>query len=372
MGAVWATFARLVRKAARSLLFAAAFGVGCARRTAPPGPAPAAASADAEPRSARVIASVLASVRARVSLAAPAWQLQPLCFGRHLLARLGTDQVEALAVPELTTTMEKRLDGARGVVETAAGSVVAVGQNLALRIDPGQKSPVRLPAVPWLPGTLLLPERRDPELIWAVQSVGKEFVRQRLVLDPTRAFDKSLELEGYDGGPVTALRDGALFYRSEDGVRRSLPEGKPRQFALDFPPWRLLPGRRIDEAWAVAEDGRIELLLLGERLVVEQRFPAGGAPFSVAASSDYLALVVVDEPGNAERRFRLRVFHNDGVLVFERGLPPGPPEVGENWTAVAVRDRYVALSETDPFVAIGGPGGLEVYRLPAGERFLAR
>jgi hypothetical protein len=315
---------------------------------------------------------VLASVRARISLAAPAWQLQPLCFGRHLLVRLQSDRVEVITLPELATALEKKLDGARGVVAIAGGSIVAVGANVALRLDPGAKAPVRLPPVPWLPGTLLLPERRDSNFLWAVASVGKSFLRQRLVLDPAGAFDKEITLEGYDGGPVTALRDGAFLYRADGGVRRSLPEGRPRPFATEFAPWRLLPGRRVDEAWAVAEDGRIELWQLGERLLVKARLTAGAAPFDAAASPDYLALVVIEEPGNAERRFHLRVFGNDGALVLDHTLEPGPPETGEDWTELAVRDRHVALSDTDPLVAVGGTGALEVFRLPGGERTATR
>jgi len=229
-----------------------------------------------------------------------------------------------------------------------------------------------LPVVPWLPGTLLLPERRDSNLLWAVQRAGKQFLRQRLVLDPTRAFDKELTLEGYDGGPVTSLRDGAFLYRSGEAVSRALPEGRPRPFTPDVAPWRLLPGPRIDEAWAIAEDGRIELWQLAERLLVKARFAAGAAPFSATANLDYLALVLVEEPGVGARRFRLRVFHNDGTLALDRELPPGPPEIGEDWTEVAVRDRHVVLSETEPLVAVGGQGGLEVFRLPAGERVLTR
>ncbi|HSU38741.1 MAG TPA: hypothetical protein VLJ38_04205 [Polyangiaceae bacterium] len=350
----------------------AASALACAKRPPAARRVPSAAPALDEPPAARAIASVLASVHARISLAAPAWELQPLCFGRHLLVRLVKDQVEVIALPELATAFEAPLVGARGVVEIAGGSVVAVGAKLALRLDAGAKAPVRLPVIPWIPGTLLLPERRDSNLLWAVQRAGKQLFRQRLVLDPTRAFDKEITLEGYDGGPLAALRDGALLYRSTDGVRRALPEGRPQSFAPDFAPWRLLPGPRIDEAWAIGEDGRVELWQLAERLLVKARFAAGAPPFSAAANLDYLALVLVDEPGVAERRFRLRVFQNDGTPALERALPPGPPEIGEDWTEVAVRDRQVAISETEPLVAVGGPGSLEAFRLPTGERVLTR
>jgi hypothetical protein len=356
------------------LVLAVSLALGCAKRTPPPPPAeaPPAPSVEEERPGAAAVASALASVRARISLAAPPWELQPLSFGRHLLARLGRASVEVYSLPDGATVFERPLEGARGVVEIAGGSVLAVGLEQTLRIDPGAKAPVRLPPVPWLPGTVLLPERRDSGLVWAVQTMGRTFVRQRLDLDPTRSFDKAIALDGYDGGSVTPLRDGALLYRSTDGVRRALPESRPHAFKTTFEPWRLLPARRVDQAWAIAADGRIELWQLGDRLLVQKSFTAGAAPFSAAASPDYLALVLVDEPGDAPRRFRLLVLDGEGKTVLERALPPGPPEVGEDWTEVAVRDRHVVLSDSEPFVAVGGPESLEVLRLPEGARVLGR
>lgn len=356
------------------LVLAAALAAACRHAPVTERPAPAlSASAPEENGAEHAVARVLASVRSKISLAAPAWQLQPLAFGRHLLVRAQKDRLEVLATPELTTNMTPPLEGTRGVVTLAGGSVVAAGAEEALRIDAGAKVPVKLPPIAWLPGTLLLPERRDSELLWAVHQPGKTFVRQRLALDPTRSFDKELTLEGYDGGAVASLRDGKFVFTTAEGAGYALPENRPRAFAADFRAWRLLPGRRVDEAWAVAADGRIELWQLGERLLVKERFAAGAAPFDADASSDYLALVVVDEPGDAERRFRLLVFDNDGQRVLEHPLPAGEPESGgDDWTEVAVRDRHVALSDSEPLVAVGGPGALEVLRLPAGERLLFR
>jgi hypothetical protein len=342
----------------------------CSREGPKVEPAPPAAPSAVESPAAAAVASVLTSVRSRISLAAPAWERQPLAFGQKLFARVGANELEVFALPSFGSVMKRPLEGARGVLELAGGSLVAVGATEALRVDPGAKAPVRLPPIPWLPGTLLLPERRDSQLIWSVQTVGRLFLRQRLELDPTRTFDKEVNLEGYDGGPVTPLRDGAFLYRTRGGVRRALPESRPRTFKTDFVPWRLLPARRVDQAWAVAEDGAVELWQLGERLLVQQRFAAGAAPFAAAASTQHLALVVVDEPAGSPRRFRLLVFNNEGTRVLERVLPPGEPEVGENWAEVAVRDRNVAVAESEPFVAVGGPGGLEVFRLPDGERVL--
>jgi hypothetical protein len=64
------------------------------------------------------------------------------------------------------------------------------------------------------------------------------------------------------------------------------------------------------------------------------------------------------------------VFTNDGAPVLDRPLSPGAPATGENWSQAAVRDRNVALSESEPLVAVGGSGALEILKLPRGEKIL--
>jgi hypothetical protein len=355
----------------RRALALAALGCACSR-----GPAPDAAPSAPPPPSASaaaLIAPVLASVHAKISLAAPPWQLEPLAFGSHLFAALGPAEVRVFTLPEGSLAFEAALEGPRGVVGIAMGSLVVAGAERALRIDPHAKRPVVLPPIPFLPGTLLLPERRDQGFVWAVQSAARLLVKQRLVPDPLRTFEAGVTLEGYDGGPITVLRDGTMLYRSPGGVTHALPEGRPHPLKTPFEVWRLLPGRRVDQAWAVAPDGRVELWLVGEAgLPVQKRFAAGAAPFDAAASSAYLALVLVDEPGDRPRSFRLAVFDNDGQKVLERPLPPGPVEAGEDWEVRATENRHVALGETEPFVAVGGPGGFEVLELPGGRRVLGR
>jgi len=349
----------------------AAVASACQRGPAPDAvrkpPPPTVVSAES------LVAPVLASVHAKISLAAPPWQLDPLAFGAHLFAALTPQAVRVFTLPEGTLAFEAPLEGPRGVVGIAGGALLAAGAEEALRIEPHAKRPLALPPVPFLPGTLLLPERRDQGFVWAVQTAGRLLVKQRLERDPLRTFEAGVTLEGYDGGPITVLRDGSMLYRSPGGVTHALPEGHPHPLKTPFEVWRLLPGWRIDEAWAVAPDGRVELWVVTDTgLVVQKRFQAGAAPFDAAASSAFLALVLVDEPGDRPRSFRLAVFDNDGRKVFERALPPGPLEAGEDWEVRAVENRHVALGETEPYVAVGGPGNVEVLELPGGRRVLAR
>lgn len=349
-------------------MFGLAFGCRQAepeKRALPP-PVPS-ASSDVV---AQIIGSTLVDVRSRLSVAAPAWQLQPLAFGRGLFVRLREASAEVYSVPELKLLYEQTLSGPRAVTPITGGSVLVVGEAAAYRVDPGARRAVELAPVTWVPGTVLLPERREPGVVWGVQRGGRLFVEHKLVKPGARLESEPLSLEGYEGGAVTSLRDAAFLFRSSSGVARSMPRGRPVAYKTPFAAWRVLPAARVDQAWLIAEDGSVERVQLADRLFVVQKFSLGAAPVDVAASKDVLAAVVVDEPRGAERRFRLVVFTPDGAPVLDRPLPAGPPAVGENWAEAAVRDRTVALSETEPLIAVGGAGALQILKLPSGDKVL--
>jgi hypothetical protein len=355
-------------------LAAAVLAWGCQQKSEPAPAARPSAQPSLEEFRARAVASALADVRSRLSVAAPEWQAQPLAFGRHLLLRVVPDKFETFSVPDFKLAYERPLPGAIAVGELAFGSLLVAGQSGAFRVDPGAKQPTLVPHVLLMPGTLLVPERRDPALGWAVQRGTRVLSRHRLrgARDAAPGSGDVITPEGYEGGAFTVLRDGAVLYRSNDGVRRGMPGARSRPFRPSLEPWRLLPGRRIDQAWAVTAEGAVELWQLTDRVVVVKSFALGAPPFDVAASEQHLAAVVVDERKDTPRRFRLLVFTNEGERLLEQPLPEGPAPVGENWAELAVRDRYVAISETDPFVAVGGPGSLSVFRLPEGAKVFQR
>ncbi len=334
-----------------------------APRTSAKGPSPGAEAA----------ASLVASVRSHeLSLAAPGWQLQPLAFGKNLFVRLAENKVEVYSIPEAALLFELPIEEPRGVVEIAGGSVVVVAKELTLRIDPGAKQPVRLPAVPFLPGTVLVPDRKDSGGLWSAHSAGKVLARHVLDITGERSVEGVVPLTDYDGGPITAMRDGVLIYRAADGVRRALPGGRTHKLKSEFVPWRLLPGRRVDQVWAVGTDGLVELWQVGERIAVKLQAAFGAPPFDVASSSDYLAAVVVQEGRGAPRRFGLVILSEEGDVMHSEDLGVDAPVGGEKWAAVAGRDRHVALAEGEPLVAVGGPGGVKVQRVKGGGVVLAR
>jgi hypothetical protein len=322
---------------------------------------------------ARAVASLVASVRSHeLSLAAPSFQLQPFAFGKNLFVRLTADGVEAYTIPAGALLFAQPLDEPRGVVEIAGGSVVVVAAEMSLRVDPGAKQPVRLPAIPFLPGTVLVPDRKDSRGLWSAHSAGKVLARHVLDISGKRRLEGVVPLAEYDGGPIAAMRDGMLLYRAADGVRRASPGGRPHRLKTELVPWRLLPAQRVDQAWAVAENGSVELWQIGDKIAVKVRAVLGAAPFDVASSSDYLAAVLVEEGSGTPRRFRLVVLSEEGEPVLRQDLGVEAPAAGEKWAALAGRDRHVALAEGQPLVAVGGPGSVRVVRIPDGAAVLAR
>ena len=362
-----------MRAVLRVLLVLALVAFGCERDAVERRDAGPSSPPSAPLPGARVAASVVASVRAReLRLGAPEWQLQPLAFGRHLFVRLAEGGVEAYSLPKAELLFAYPLDEPRGTVEIAGGSVVVVASRASVRIDPGAKVPVRLPAVPFLPGTVLIPDRKDSSGLWSVHSVGRVVARHVLDISGKRKLEAVVPLVDYDGGPVTAMRDGVLVYRAEDGVRRAVPGGRPRVLKSDIVPWRLLPGRRVDQAWAISETGEVELWQIGDRIAVLSRHELGAAPFDVAANNEYLATVVVEEGKGAPRRFRLIVVSEKGDVVLREDLGSDEPASGERWAALAGQDRHVALADTEALVAVGGPGGVRMLSIPSGAVVLSR
>jgi hypothetical protein len=367
---------RHARSEVLAVLVAALALGGCEKApSSTPAPEPSASSEEdlRAARTERAVAEALASVRSRLSLAAPEWELQPLATGRRLLVRLTSDKLEAYATPDLRVTFEKPLDGARAAVTIAGGSIVAVGRTESFRVDPGAKEPVVLPPLVYTPGTVLLPERRDSTALWNLERATRSLLKQPLAAGPKALRGEMVALEGYDGGPATMLRDGAVLYRAGKELQRAMPGSRPKPLkGAGLSPWRLAPGRRIDQAWAVGADGSVEHWQLTDRVQVLRRFALGAPPFDVASSETYLAAVVVEEGGSAPRRFLLRVFDEQGRRVLERALPPDPPARGEKWAVRATADRHVVLGDPEPIVAVGGPGALQVWSLPAGELLLER
>jgi hypothetical protein len=360
----------------RSLAALAILAVlGCDReppRALPAGPSPSQVASARQAIVTKLVASALSEVRARkLELVPPEWEDRRVAFGRRLLVRLGSSRLEAFAVPSMTPLFSEALEGPRGLVELPGGSVLAIDVDAALRIDPDAKTPVRLPRISATPGVVFLPERRNSAQVWAVHRSGGIAARHELALDRKLSLLDTITLEGYDGGPIAAMKNGELLFRSADGVRITVPEGRPRSARADIRPWRLLPARRVDQAFAVSAEGEVRLWQLGEGLLVRRRLELGSRPISAASSGDVLAVVTVKE-APAGRAFELRVIGPEGETLLS--LPLGAPAepLGEDWAAKLVAEHDVSISESDGLVAVGGPSRLRVFSLRDGKSVFDR
>ena len=310
------------------------------------------------------LSSALSEIRQRsLELSAPTWRSQRLAVSGGRLVRLGDAEWSSLS---LTTLEEKHspLAGPRAVVALPGGSLVIVAERETLELEPGAAEPSRLPRVAFLPGSELVPERRDPRKLWILNRPTRSLVRYELVRSelPLLPIDRTLELSEGASGAFASVRDGSWAYVSGAALEVRLPEGKPRRFELEGKlPWRLLPGTRVDDLWAVTESGEVTLFRVLDRPRKVTGFRSLDAPLDAAASERHFALLVVRE-GGPRREFRLQVWDLTGKLELETSLGSDDARPDEDWAALALR-REVALSDAPPRVAVLDPSGLRVWDL---------
>lgn len=315
------------------------------------------------------LASSIAEIRdKKLKLGAPAWKSQRLAIGTAGLVWLNKDRYLWLALPGFQAETQP-LEGARAALELPGGSIVIVAERRTLRLDPGAKEPVEFARTPFLPGSELVPEGRDSKLFWVRQRATGVLVRYELALGEHRLLPHEglVELPHTARGAFSTMRDGSWIYALEGALEVQLPRGRPRRFALEpeRAPWRLLPGPRVDEVWAITPSGEVTLYRVLDRLYRVLELETGEAPFDAAVSSERLGVLSAKE-GEGERKFRLRVFNKSGQaeLDLELGADRATPD--ENWAA-RVLDREIALSDAPPLVALSDPAGLRVFELGSGK-----
>jgi hypothetical protein len=314
------------------------------------------------------LSSSLSDIRdRRLSLGAPAWRTQRLAIGKGRLVWLGKADYLSLALPGFEGATHP-LERPRATLEVPGGSIVIVSERRTLRLDPGAKEATVLARTPFLPGSELVPELRNSKKFWVRQRATHALVRYELALGEHLLLPNEgvIELPENAGGAFTTLRDGSWIYATSEGLEARVPEGKARRFALEAAerPWRLLPGPRIDEVWAITPDGRVRLYRVLDRLYRVLELENGQVPFDAAASEGRLALLGVVE-GKGRREFGLKVFDKSGKLELYLELGGDRAAPSEDWAA-RVLDREVALHDEPPLVAVSDPEGLRVFEVGTG------
>jgi hypothetical protein len=271
----------------------------------------------------------------------------------------------SLALPGFEADTQP-LEGPRAALEVPGGSIVIVAERRTLRLDPGAKEATVLARTPFLPGSELVPELRDSKKFWVRQRTTRALVRYELALGEHLLLPNEgvVALPENAEGAFTTLRDGSFIYATAEGLEVRLPEGKARRFALEaeYRPWRLLPGPRIDEVWAITPRGGVRLYRVLDRLYRVLEFENGRAPFDAAASEHRLAVLGVVE-GKEQREFGLKVFDKSGELELAHEVGADRATSSDDWAA-RVLEREVVVHDEPPLVALSDPAGLRVFEVP--------
>jgi hypothetical protein len=335
-------------------------------------------SVDAIPTASNTeVARALIEIRERMSLAAPSPRPRHLAFGKGFVLQLRASEALLLDSSDGRELARMPVAAPRATVALPAGSVLVAALDASYRFDPGQKRPHDLARLSLLPGFVVEPRRDTQDLIWVLQAPLKRIQRYALEPDAGLGLESERELEHYDGGPFTTLRDGSFLYTARSGSALVHRAGFGGPKALDFPGdvgaiWRLAAADRIDRAWVATSSGVVLLVELGVRLKVVRMIRTGLAPFDFAATASHFALVSLTERSTEPRRFTLSVYSGAGLQLYSHDLGGSEPIASSDWVARIVADKELVLGEAPPRVGIGGPSLLRVFELASGKEMFAR
>jgi len=355
---------------------------GCEGAPAPPPratatAAPPAAGSAPEAGAGAPAPSALVELRARrLDLEPTRHGAQRLAFSRRHLGVLTGDELVLIETEGWSVARRLAVRGPRRVVAAVDGALIAIAQDATLRVQPRDGSLERHGRITLFPGSELWSDRREPLVLWVHHEGDAALYRYRLAPDDGGSLlapEARFELPGHDGRAATWLPDGAFAYTGGARLHRLYPGGRARSFPLPAataPPWRLLPSRRLDELWAATSARDLERLRLGPPLVGVARITLPSEPFAVAASEGFVAAVHAERQADGPRAWSLVVCSAGGDRCFAAPLPPEPVPAADDWVERATRDREVALAWVDPWVAVGGPSGVAVWRASSGQPLL--
>jgi len=316
------------------------------------------------------VVQALSALRAhRLEIAAPIVQSELLSFGSRRLVQASLDKATFRDSKEGQIITEASIGAVRAVAHGPDGSLFAIGASGGALLEPRAKAVKRLPHVPFLPGSRLLPDLEGAShfFVYYPEDCQLYFYPFAKASEPLPPIEASFRLDGCLE-PMTQLRDGALVCRTTTGFMRQAPRGSraefafPNGFSSDDPPLRLLPGMRLDEFFSITRLGEVFHLRLAGNLVLLARFRLPAPAYAAAANTEALAFVLVSSPQLEQpRRWSLLVTDLDGRPRMERDLPSVAPGAEEDWLATVVADKNLAISSFEPLVAVGGPRRVTVW-----------
>ena len=339
-----------------------------------PAPAPARTTA---PLPSAVVQTLRSLREQRLEIAAPVSPSTLLAFGTARLAQASLDKVTFRDSKHGEVVTEASVGPVRGVAAGADGSLFAVGASSVTRLDSRSKQPKMSPHVTFLPGSRLFPDLEEPSHFFVYYPVDEQLYSYPFESEagPFLAFDSSVRVDGCTE-PMVQLRDNAVVCRTTTGFVRKAPRGSRSEFAFSTgaeAPIRLLPGKRLDEFFAVSKAGEVSHLRLTADLRVLARFRVPAPVYAAAANTDVLAFVLVDSPGAGQaRRWTLLVTDFDGRPRLQSELAAKIPGADDDWLAAVVEDKNLAISGSEPLVAVGGASRVTVWDYAQGRELFNR
>jgi hypothetical protein len=366
------------RQAALRILGALAACGGCARTPDEDMPKVTLAVPDASTR-ATAPASAAATAKALAVLREHALELPPrdapaqrIAFGAGRFAQLGEQELVVRNTGDYAVILAQPVQDPRAVTELADGSLLVATGDALYHLERKATAVKRYPRVVLLPGSLLLPDRKEPTRFFSFHTVSGSLYPH--VLEPSESpllpFGDVSELGVVSRGAFTPLKDGSFLYASDGALSRVFPRGKKLTFKLPPRPGeiqRLLTTRRIDQAWSVWSDRQLELFQVAPRLASVKTLPLLPHVFDAASSDRFVALLCWENRPAGPRRWSLSVIDGDGQKRFEIEVPGEPATgAGEAWVAAVTRNKTLVLSNREPLVAVGGPTTFTIWNIEQG------
>jgi len=371
------TISALVRGVVLSLLTTGlALLPSCNRKRGAPTPASVTAASSAEAaqeaarraRAAQLIAAELSAIHEqKLKIVPPREPIAQLAFGKDWLAVAASDKVIFRNVASGEPVFEADTGAVQAVVEGAGGELVALGEKSSFWLLPSDPKPKPFSRVVFFPRSQLQPDREDPLHFYLFDSADAELAHYSMTetSGPFLLAETYYPFDDYLGA-LGLLRDGAFVYATVGGgLTRNAPRGRKTDFKLPpgtSEPWRLLPGKRLDDVFSVGRAGQVVQFRLEAGLPALLRFHLPEPPVEAAAGPDALAFVLASAPrAGAARHWSLLVTDLAGQTRFRVDLPAPHEEPDEGWMARLVKDKSLAISSFQPLVAVGGPHGVSVW-----------
>ncbi len=329
-------------------------------------PAPEAAPS-AEPPLLPPIAQALQEVHEqKLEILPPRDETPRLAFGKGRLAQAMDDKVVYRDTRDGSVVAESALGAVRALTDGVDGSLIALGLSGGALLEPHSSKPRAFAHVAFFPGAALFPDLADPTHFYVYYGGEQQLFHYAFEAEAGSflPIEDRFPLAGCVGTPALT-RDGAFLCSTADGIERRAPRGREARFKLPLgvsAGVRLLPAKRLDELFSVAQTGEVVHLRLQLGMPVLGRFQLPALPFAAAANAEALAFVLVSAPAPGSlRHWVLLVTDFEGRERFKTDLVSKEAPPSEDWLKAVIGDKNLAISEFEPLVAVGGAESVGVW-----------